>query len=78
MKGIRRHVCWCATSTKAGFESRIDAKWNYFMRHVCNKHDNHPDPLYKKGHHGDLEPRKWIKIGEKNNIISTVACFVVW
>lgn len=64
MKGIRRHVYWCTTSTKAGFEALIIAKWNSFMRHVCNKHDNHPDPLYKKCHHGDLEPRKWIKVGK--------------
>ena len=62
MKGIKRHIYWCATSTKAGFESLILAKWNSFMRHVANKHSNHPDPLYKQCHHGDLEPRKWIKI----------------
>lgn len=63
MKGIRRHVYWCATSTKDGFEALILAKWTSFMRHVANKHSDHPDPLYKQCHHGDLEPRKWIKIG---------------
>ena len=63
IKGIRRHVYWCATSTRAGFEALIGAKWNSFIRHVCNKHKNHPDPLYKECHHGELEPRKWIKIG---------------
>ena len=35
------------------------------MHHVCNKHENHPDPLYPKCHHGDLEPRKWIKVGKE-------------
>lgn len=64
MKGIRRHLYWCATSTKAAFEEMILAKWNSFMRHVANKHSDHPDPLYKQCHHGDLEPRKWIKIGK--------------
>ena len=34
MKGIKRHMYWCATSTKAGFESLMLAKWNSFMRHV--------------------------------------------
>ena len=65
MKGIRRHIYWCATSTKAGFESLIIAKWNSFMRHVSNKHDNHPDSLYQQCHHGELEPRKWIRVGEE-------------
>lgn len=63
MKGIHRHVYWCTTLTKAGFQSLIIAKWNSFMRHVCNKHVDHPDPLYTKCHHGDLEPRKWMKVG---------------
>lgn len=65
MKGIRRHVYWCVTSTKAGFESLIIAKWNSFMRHVSNKHVNHPDPLYQQCHHGELEPRKWIRVDEE-------------
>lgn len=65
MKGIRRHIYWCATSTTAGFESLITAKWNSFLHHVWNKHENHPDPLYPKCHHGDLEPRKWIKVGKE-------------
>ena len=65
MKGIRRHVYWCATSTKAGFESLILAKWLSFMRHVANRHTNDPDPVYKQCQHGDLEPRKWIKTGKQ-------------
>ena len=59
MKGIRKHLYWCATSTKAGFESLILATWSSFLRHVSNKHNNHPDPLYKQCCHGQLEPRKW-------------------
>jgi hypothetical protein len=34
------------------------------MGHIANKH-NHPDPLFPKCAHGDLEPRKWIKVGMK-------------
>ena len=63
MKGIRRHLYWCATSTKAGFGALIKAKWMSFMRHVANKHDGHPDVLFTSCNHGELEPRKWIQIG---------------
>lgn len=63
MKGIRRHMYWSATSTKPGFGSLILAKWNSFLRHVANKHADHPDPLYKVCNHGSLPSRKWIKIG---------------
>ena len=52
-------------STTAGFESLITAKWNSFLHHVCNKHENHPDPLYPKCHHRVLEPRKWIKVDKE-------------
>ena len=64
IRGIRKHLYWCATSTKQGFGALKVAKWNSFMRHVANKHKDHPDPLYKECNHRDLEPRKWIKVGE--------------
>ena len=35
------------------------------MRHVGNKHNNHPDPLFPKCAHEELEKRKWIKVGKK-------------
>ena len=65
IKGIRKHLYWCATSTKGGFGSLIAAKWNSFLRHVVNKHTEHPNPLYTKCNHGELEQRKWIKIGKR-------------
>lgn len=64
IKAIKRHMYWCATSTKTGFGDLIVSKWKSFTRHVANLHTNHPDPLYKKCHHGNLEPRKWIKRGK--------------
>ena len=70
MKGIKRHIYWCATSTLPGFGSLIKAKWNSFMRHVADKHTNHQDPLFPKCNHGDLPARKWIKIGT-----FSVSCF---
>ena len=50
MKGIRRHLYWCATSTKPGFGALIVAKWSSFLRHVANIHSDHPNELYKKCH----------------------------
>ena len=60
-KSIKMHLYWCAISTKPGFGDLIVAKWKLFLRHVCNKHTDHPDPMYKECAHGELEPRKWIK-----------------
>ena len=61
-KGIRWHLYWSATSTKLGFSNLILAKWKSFLRHVANKHANHPDPVYHKCNHEELPPRKWIKV----------------
>ncbi|XP_068739260.1 uncharacterized protein [Montipora capricornis] len=63
MKGIRRHLYWCATSTKPGFGALIVAKWSSFLRHVANIHTDHPNELYKKCHHEPLQDRLWIKRG---------------
>ena len=64
MKGVRNHVYWCVTSTKQGFENLIIAKWKSLMRHVANKHQDHPDSLFPECAHDDeIQPRKWIKIG---------------
>ncbi len=64
-KGVRNHIYWCSTTTLGNFPSLTLAKWKSLMRHISNKHDNHPDPLFPKCAHGDLEPRKWIKVGMK-------------
>ena len=63
LKGIRKHLYWCALSTKQGFGELIVAKWKSLMRHIANKHDEHPDQLYRECAHGELEPREWIPIG---------------
>lgn len=63
-KAIKNHLYWCATSTKQGLGELIVAKWTSILRHVVNKHDNHPNPLYKKCHHEELEPRDWFDISE--------------
>ena len=62
--GVRNHLYWAASTTKAGFEDMIEAKWTSFMRHVAGKHDSHPNALFQKCLHDELEPRKWIRIGK--------------
>ena len=34
------------------------------MRHITNKHEDHPDPLFPKCVHGEIDKRKWIKVGK--------------
>eukprot|EP00112_Aurelia_sp_Birch-Aquarium-sp1_P020123 Seg5111.1 transcript_id=Seg5111.1/GoldUCD/mRNA.D3Y31 product="hypothetical protein" protein_id=Seg5111.1/GoldUCD/D3Y31 len=59
--GIRNH--WCALSTRQGFGDLILAKWKSMMRHICNKHTDHPDALFPKCAHDAIEERDWIPIG---------------
>lgn len=63
-KALKNHVHWCATSTKLGFGQLILAKWKSIIRHVCNKHTNHPDPLFKQCAHGPLSRRCWLEKGK--------------
>jgi hypothetical protein len=43
VKAIRKHLYWCARSTKQGFGDLIVAKWISIVHHISNKHDNHPN-----------------------------------
>lgn len=63
-RAIKNHLHWCATSTKLGFGELILAKWKSTVRHVCNKHDNHPDPVFRQCVHGPTSRRYWLKKGE--------------
>lgn len=64
---VKHHIYWCSTTTKEGFQKMILAKWKSFIRHVANKHTNHPDPLFPECAHKELEKRrKWIKVGKSN------------
>ena len=65
LRGVRNHIYWCATSTKEGFGDLIVSKWKSFMSHVSNTHTGFQDPLFKECLHGEIEERKWIKLGEK-------------
>ena len=67
-KAKKNHLHWCATSTKLGFGELILAKWKSIIRHVCNKHNHHPDPLFKQCVHGALSRQYWLKKGESNNL----------
>ena len=68
IKAVRNPLYWCATSTRPGFQELIIAKWQSFMRHVANKHECHPNSLFPKCAHEELQPWKWIKIVNRNSI----------
>ena len=54
--GERNHILWCSTTTLGNVPSLILAKWKSLMGHIANKR-NHPDPLFPKCAHKDLEPK---------------------
>lgn len=72
-KAIKNHLHWCATSTKLQFGELILAKLKSTIRHVCNKHTHHPEPLFKQCVHGPLSRRYWLKKGE---VIFQSCCFL--
>lgn len=63
-KSIKNHLHWCATSTFPGFGAFIVAKWKLLVRHLRNKHKEHPDPLFQeRSHVHALSSRQWFKVG---------------
>lgn len=63
-RGVRNHIYWCSTTTITNFQDLVLAKWKSLIRHIANKHEDHPDPLFPKCMHEELDRRKWIKIGK--------------
>jgi hypothetical protein len=63
IKGISNHLYWSAMSTKMGYGEIIVAKWKSIVRHLTNKHENHPDELFQKCAHGELQDRLWLQVG---------------
>ena len=61
--GVQNQLYWDTRTTKTGFEDMIEAKWTSFIRHAAGKHENHPNSLFQKCLHDELEPRNWIRIG---------------
>ena len=66
IKPCERHLFWSATSTFSGNGKVIWAKFKAFLSHVVNQHTNLDDPLFNKCAHGDMEPRKWLRVGMFN------------
>ncbi|XP_035680012.1 uncharacterized protein LOC118418273 [Branchiostoma floridae] len=63
-RSIKKHLYWCALSTAQGFGDVIVAKWTSIVRHVANKHDNHPNATFPTCAHEPVEQeRKWIFSG---------------
>ena len=63
IKPCEWHLHWSATSTFSGNGRIIWAKFKAFMSHVVNRHTGLEDPLFNKCAHGDLQPRKWLRVG---------------
>ncbi len=68
IKGVRNHLFWSALSTKQGSGDLIVAKWTSIIRHIADKHEGHPNKLFPKCAHGELEQREYIKIGKEIRI----------
>ena len=62
---MRNHLFWSALSTKQGFGDLIVAKWTSIIRHIADKHEGHPNKLFPKCAHDELEEREYIKIGKE-------------
>ena len=63
IKPCIKHLHWSATSTFSGNGRVIWAKFKSFLSHVVNRHTGLDDPLFNKCGHGELQPRKWLRIG---------------
>lgn len=62
LKGAQNHLYMCATCTRQGLGELTMAKWKSFMRHVANKHEDHPSLFKQCAHEKEIESRRWIKI----------------
>ena len=69
IRSIVNHLYWCAVSTPVGKDDLIKAKWMSITNHICNRHTNHDNALYKRCTHPKLTGRekhkKWIKRRKK-------------
>ena len=63
IRGIRTHLYWSAMSTKMGYGDMIVAKWKSVVRHITNKHEDHPDELFPECAHDELDDRLWLQVG---------------
>ena len=64
MKPIINHFYWSATTTPSGDGQLIWAKFESFLSHIINKHDNLSNPMFNKcAHEKDIPARKWLTKG---------------
>ncbi|XP_068697440.1 uncharacterized protein [Montipora foliosa] len=71
IKPCENHLQWSATSTFSGNGRIIWAKFKAFLSHVVNKHAGLEDPLFNKCSHGDIQPRKWLRVDYVKEIYQT-------
>ena len=64
-KACVRQFYWAATSTQPKLGDVVLAKFNAFLSHVINKHNDLPNKLFNKCAHGDItNPRVWLTKGK--------------
>jgi hypothetical protein len=65
IKPITNHLYWSATTTSNGDGQLIWAKFESFLSHIINKHDNLPNPVFDKcAHDENIAARKWLTEGD--------------
>ena len=61
IKSCTNHLLWSATTTSSGDGDLVLAKFNVFLSHILDKHENLDNPLFNKCAHGDISgERKYL------------------
>ena len=64
IKPCTNHLYWSARTTHSGNGEIISAKFNSFLSHVANEHNNLDNPLFNKcAHNETIQQRKWLDKG---------------
>ena len=66
IKACLRHFCWSVNSTEELQGEVKLAKFETLLSHVINKHQDLPNRLFNKCHHGPINKEKvWMTKGNK-------------
>lgn len=58
IESCENHLMWSATSTPSGDGQLIWAKFESFLSHVINKHEDLENPMFNKCAHDDNIPER--------------------
>lgn len=64
-RSCTNHLHWSATTTSSGDGDLILAKFNVFLSHILDKHENLDNPLFNRCAHGEISgERKYLIEGK--------------